>query len=132
MQLQWRYFHIAGDSGPRTRLRLDNILVTSGLPSGGPASFAAWIADPSFGVPAERQGPHDDPAGDGMANFLKFAFGLHPMVPSAHAGPVMALSINGPPPFLTLTYRQRTGGHGTPGIDYVADGLRYTVPLLSD
>jgi hypothetical protein len=41
------------------------------------ASFAAWAS----GLPADRQGPEDDAAGDGIANIVKYACGLDPSVP---------------------------------------------------
>lgn len=126
VQLQWRYFHIAGDSGPRARLRLDDITVTSGPPPAGPTPFAAWIADPAWGVPADQQGPLDAPAGDDVPNLLKFAQGLPPMMP-ATGGPRVDVDDSGDGPCLTFTYRQRAGGSGEPGVDYTADGLRFTV-----
>lgn len=69
-----------------------------------------------------------DPDGDQIVNLLEFAFGLDP------------LSKNTQPPYqirahetkagskrFQLTYRQREGGSGTPGINYTAQGLRYVV-----
>lgn len=45
------------------------------------AAFAAWMADPVHGVPPEARGPQDSPAGDGVANLLKFVFGDGPLDP---------------------------------------------------
>ncbi len=78
VQLQWRYHHIGVTSGPRTQLRLDDIVITS---SGAPAGYAGWVgdhfdttlaADPAF------SGPGAAPFGDGVSNLLKYALGAGP------------------------------------------------------
>ena len=54
-----------------------------------PESFQNWMdnLDPADQPPLGQRGPGDTPAGDGVANLLKYAFGLLPMVPAADAQP---------------------------------------------
>lgn len=54
-------------------------------------AFEEWMAnlDPEDKPPEGQQGPDDTPAGDGVSNLLKFAFGLMPLEPSADAAPVL-------------------------------------------
>ena len=41
-------------------------------------SFAAWIADPAFGIDVARRGLGDDPDGDGIDNGVENFFGTNP------------------------------------------------------
>lgn len=43
----------------------------------GSTTFADWLAQ--HDVPADQRGFTDDPAGDGVANILKYALNLHPL-----------------------------------------------------
>ena len=54
-----------------------------------PESFQNWMdnLDPADQPPPGQRGPGDMPAGDGVANLLKYAFGLLPMEPAADAQP---------------------------------------------
>ena len=54
-----------------------------------PESFQNWMDNlpPGDQPPVGQRGPQDTPAGDGVANLLKYAFGLLPMVPAADAQP---------------------------------------------
>jgi hypothetical protein len=58
------------------------------LPDPDP-SFLAWMEALPVDEkpPAGQRGPLDEPAGDGMSNLLKYAFGLKPLTSSAEAGP---------------------------------------------
>ena len=62
--------------GYRSDMAVDNIRLTdvSGI---APYSFATWLEDES--VPAGERGENDDPAGDGIANLLKYACGIPAM-----------------------------------------------------
>ncbi len=80
VQLQWRYHHIEGTSGPRAQLRLNDIVVTASGVVEVPG-FAGWV---ETHFPEEDW---DDPtvAGadvsaleDGVANLVKYALGLSP------------------------------------------------------
>jgi hypothetical protein len=54
-------------------------------------SFQNWMdtLDPADQPPPGQQGPEDTPAGDGVSNLLKYAFGLLPMEPAADALPTL-------------------------------------------
>ena len=54
-----------------------------------PESFQNWMDNlaPADQPPPDQRGPQDTPAGDGVANLLKYAFGLMPMEPAADAQP---------------------------------------------
>lgn len=95
--------------------------------------FAAWIADPAHGVPEDMRGPLDAPAGDDIANILKFAMGIEPMTPGHGVLPVVDRETVAAGEHVYFILRQRSGGTGTPGIDYTVDGIRYraeTTPHL--
>ncbi len=75
VQLLWRYHHVSGSSGPRTQIRLDDILVAR--PASG---FAAWL-DEQFPDPEDRadpaiSGPGADPFGWGVPNLLRYALAI--------------------------------------------------------
>ncbi|MCC5808256.1 MAG: hypothetical protein JJU00_18155 [Opitutales bacterium] len=88
-------------------------------------AFATWIADPALGVPEDQRGPLDAPFGDNMANIVKFALGIPPMADGSHALPHAERESTGDAEYLVFVFRQRTGGTGTPGIDYTVDGVSY-------
>lgn len=91
--------------------------------------YALWASQhPALG---ELNGPMDDADGDGVVNLLEFAFGLNPLLASREGLPVGGME---PDPqsgemHFTLTYRQRRGGVGTPGIDYTVEGILYRAEL---
>jgi hypothetical protein len=93
-------------------------------------SYAAWAARvfPPGTPPAEMQ-PGADPEGDGLENRLEYALDLSPL--RASAPPALGTIALGADAFLTLSYRQRRGGVGLPGIDYRADGITYTVEFAT-
>jgi alpha-L-arabinofuranosidase len=55
-------------------------------------SFESWMENLADAEkpPEGQRGTQDKPAGDGMANLLKYALGLMPMTPSADAAPKVA------------------------------------------
>jgi hypothetical protein len=74
------------------------------ITAGAPAGFAGWqqanfteaeLADPAI------SGPNANPAGDGVANLLKYAFGLDPKVPAPAGSLPVVDEVEGS---LTLTY----------------------------
>ncbi len=69
-----------------------------------------------------------DPVGDGMPNGIELVLGTAPTLSSVEFLPVVSESAE----FLQLTYRQRTGGTGTVGVDYIIGGLQYTVEVSPD
>lgn len=99
---------------------------TTAAATGG---FSSWASHPAQGLPADKQGPLDDPDGDGLPNLLEYAFGRHPM--SSNNGSPASPSVD-TQGRAAITFRQIRGGSGTPGIDYSADGLRYAVEVSSD
>ena len=60
-------------------------------------------------------------------NVLEFAFNTNPTISSDDYTPVMTVTQEGEDDYMTFTYRQRIGGVGTDGVDYVADGIMYTI-----
>jgi hypothetical protein len=64
VQLRWKYYYLAGSSGPRAQLRLDDILVTSGDPGGDegeavflPEGTADWTYALNWTTSAYPDGP---------------------------------------------------------------------------
>jgi hypothetical protein len=95
------------------------------------ARYDQWALTALAGVPAEQAGMLGDPDADNLANLLEYAFGLDPK--TADATP--PYSIEPHPSYddiLIVRYPQREGGSGTRGVDYTADGLRYTVEASTD
>ena len=77
--------------------------------------------------------PYADPEGDRISNLYEFAFVLAAdqvdgaeMLPAA-----MKTEVNNET-YLALTYRRRTGGSGTRGVDYTVDGIQYVVEVSQD
>lgn len=79
-----------------------------------PAGFAGWIQSLPAPPPAHLRGREDDPDGDGLANFLEYAFGGDPMNPLIAPHPV---STEGTGPsgerLVILSYRK-----AIPGVTY--------------
>ena len=66
--------------------------------------------------------------GDGLPNGIELALGTDPTLSSVEFLPVVSESAG----ILQITYRQRTGGTGTVGVDYTIGGLQYTVEVSPD
>jgi hypothetical protein len=92
-----------------------------------PTPIEAW-ANAHFGALAgsPSAAPLADFDGNGLSNLEEFAFRTDPTDASAGYRPMLATEMAGDDHFVTLTYRQRSGGSGTIGLDYAADGVRYT------
>jgi hypothetical protein len=90
------------------------------------SAFEVWAQ--SHGLSGANAAAGADPDHDGLVNLVEFAFGQDPLVASRAAVPTAAVT-NG---CLTITFRERVGGSGTVGVDYTADGVRYTVEVSAD
>ena len=67
--------------------------------------FETWIA--GFGVPSGKDGPNDDPDGDGVKNLVECALDMHPLRPDAHRLPTPAVVTLGEVPYLSMSYKPR-------------------------
>jgi len=54
-------------------------LALSGLQGAYAGTYDGWVQ--AHNLPSATSGPADAPAGDGIANLLKFALGLEPLTP---------------------------------------------------
>ncbi len=76
--------------------------------------------------------PDSDPDNDGFQNIFEYAFALDPLSPEgATFRPGGTIATQPTDDFLQLTYRRRSGGSGTTGVDYTADGITYRVEVSS-
>ena len=91
------------------------------LPPADP--IAAWLA--GFGLTSANAALNADPDHDGLKNIFEYGFNLNPTNAASVVFPSASLDSN----YIVLTYRQRTGGTGTVGVDYTAAGLTYTVQV---
>lgn len=74
-----------------------------------------------------------DPDGDRIVNLLEFAFGLNPLIKNTTPPyTIGSATTESGSLYFTVNYRQREGGTGSLGVDYTADGLRYTVEASTD
>ena len=73
---------------------------------------------------------------DGLVNLLERAFGSDPtsadLDPAAALPPHESVEPDGGNEYLAITYRRLSGGSGTTGMDYTADGVVYTVEYDGD
>ena len=102
--------------------------------------FTAWIQTPAFAIPADKQGPSDDPDGDGATNLEEFAFGGNP-ADSSTKGLVFGIQADsndaGTAKEMILTIAVRNGvTFSTPGnpavSDATVDGLNYAIQGSTD
>jgi hypothetical protein len=68
-------------------------------------------------------GANADADGDGVPNLIEFACNTHPHSALSRALPVVKRSDNS----VQIAFRQRRGGTGTTGVDYIAGDVQYTV-----
>ncbi len=95
------------------------------------AAYETWAE--GLGLTDEEAAPLADPDADGLVNLLEYAFGGSPRVADSPSLYTVTPSLDpSGHTMITVAYRQREGGVGTPGIDYTADGLRYTVEASTD
>lgn len=69
---------VAGDEASRTTSEPQSLLVAVGVPG-----MELWLLE--GGVGPDELGENDSPAGDGVANVLKYALGLPPLAPVSGA-----------------------------------------------
>lgn len=97
-------------------------------------SYANWATLKLPGLSPGNTAMLADPDGDQLVNLLEYAFGLDPRI--ADLQPSYTLEVGPRPgggePIATMIYRQREGGVGEVGDNYVADGLTYTVESSSN
>ena len=89
-------------------------------------SIPGWLA--GFGLTGTNADLNADPDRDGLKNIFEYGFKLNPTNAASVAFPAPSFDND----HLVLTYRQRTGGTGTVGVDYTADGVTYTVQIAND
>lgn len=99
--------------------------------------YDAWAGIHLDGYPPSEATELADPDEDGVVNLLEYAFGLLPgNKESAPPYTVESVAFSGyeGEQFCELRfgYRQRRGGIGSTGVDYVAGGIRYRVELSTD
>ncbi len=83
--------------------------------------FATWIA--ASAAPADQRGVLDSPAGDGVPNLVKYAFGVAPMDNSGTQLPALTLvEAPGQPPALALIFAKNPQ----------AEGIRYALEISTD
>ena len=91
-----------------------------------PDPIVAWLA--GFGLTGANAAFNADPDRDGLKNIFEYAFNTNPTNAASVAFPAASLdSVH-----FVLTYRERTSGTGTVGVDYEAGGLIYTVQVTDD
>ncbi|MBC8008573.1 MAG: hypothetical protein H7067_00575, partial [Burkholderiales bacterium] len=96
-------------------------------------AYDIWAADALAGRDPSETGPLADPDQDQLVNLLEYAFGLDPLQPAASAAySIQSQTTPAGAPSLLVEYRQREGGAGELGVDYIAGGLRYTVEGSTD
>ena len=93
-------------------------------------SFSTWIASYG-GLSAEDSEPLADPAGAGVPNLLKYAFGLSPLERAENPGPWLETVQTDGERYLSLRLRVRPGGVWADGI-YTVNGIHYRVEYSPD
>jgi hypothetical protein len=99
--------------------------------SGNGTGFTDWI-EGFPALPTDQRDPTDDWDRDGADNVLEYGLKLNPMQPDADLLPKASIVVIGGGRYLQLTYRQRTGGTGTTGVDYTVGGITYAVEVASE
>lgn len=99
---------------PQNELMVDNLKIYDGarVTTGGGdgVTFADWAVDE--GIPEGERGPEDTPAGDGVANIIKFALGIPALMPAADQLPVTQQITENGEEFLALEFTFATDRAG--------------------
>jgi hypothetical protein len=74
------------------------------------------------GVPVGQRGLLDNPAGDGISNLMKYALGLHPLIPSPDGLPTAAVQTHDGEDYLMLAVEKNS----------YAKGVLYVVEISED
>ncbi|HQF38976.1 MAG TPA: carbohydrate binding domain-containing protein [Opitutaceae bacterium] len=110
-----RYWVRVANDGGQADSRTALVKVT-----GGTMTLADWTSQ--GGVAPAQRGPLDTPAGDGVANLLKYALGVAPLESASSRLPVAVLDQTGGSPAVALVFTQNTG----------AQGIRYVMEVSAD
>lgn len=104
--------------GDRRFIRLKVVLDETPPTDPEPNSFEGWAI--THNLPTGQSGPLDTPAGDGVANVLKYAFGIDPLVYTNPADlPQQGTIEAGGETYMTLTYIRSTT---ITGVSFVLEG----------
>lgn len=91
-----------------------------------PTAIQLWLA--SYGLTGTNADYTADPDRDRLSNIFEYAFNTNPTNAASVFFPTASLNAS----YAAITYRERTGGTGTVGVDYTAGGLTYTVQVASE
>jgi parallel beta-helix repeat protein len=116
-------FYLGGDPTYLSVAIVDYFEVTTPPP---PDPIVTWLA--GFELTGTNAAFNADPDRDGLKNIFEYGFNTNPTNAASVAFPAASLDSD----HLVLTYRERTGGTGTVGVDYEAGGLIYTVQVTDD
>jgi len=112
-----------------TQAWLDNLIVTTPLPSPAPPpTYAGWRST-HFSPADPRGAPGANPDEDALNNTLEYAVNGNPLLSDAAVTPVGTTVMVAGKPHLAIRYRQFTGGTGKNGVDYQVRDLTYRVGL---
>lgn len=84
-------------------------------------AYVFWAA--AIPLPAENDGPEDDPDGDGIVNLLECLFGTDPLGPNGGGLPQASVRSIGEKTYLCLEARVRKNRPGVTLIPQAADSL---------
>ena len=102
-----------------------NVLVDHSTPNGAPdddMSFSDW-AD-GYGLPEGQNAPEAAPAGDGIANALKYALGLDPTRPARREMPAKSIEEVDGDDFMAMAIARSDSTQGVTFIVEVSDDLQ--------
>lgn len=126
------FYFIVATSGTTLSVEFDDIsfvgMLTSTTATG--MSYATWVTGYES-LSEGESGPLDSPAGDGLANLLKYAFGLSPLERSSDPGPWVEQVEVGGQNHLSLRFPARAGGLWN-DLVYTVDGIHYVVETSTD
>lgn len=100
----YRFYSIARDAAGNTESAPEQPDAVTSIPGG--LTYETWAAGQN--LPANANGPGDDPDTDGLPNFAEYAYATHPLQKdSALAAPKAGIVRLGGQDYLTLTYRRQ-------------------------